>query len=70
MTMENQRGGDLYFKLGKDACISSNLIYIYIYILHIFLNCYRKTFNEVQRDGGKRRKHGGDNNKESVLITE
>ena len=25
MTMEHQRGGDLYFKSGKDACISSNL---------------------------------------------
>jgi len=24
MTMEHQRGGDLYFKSGKDACISSN----------------------------------------------
>ena len=25
MTMEHQRGGDLYSKSGKDACISSNL---------------------------------------------
>jgi hypothetical protein len=25
MTMEHQRGGDLYFKSGKDACILSNL---------------------------------------------
>jgi hypothetical protein len=25
MMMEHQRGGDLYFKLGKDACMSSNL---------------------------------------------
>ena len=33
------KGGDLYFKSGKDACISSNLkkknIYIYIFA-HIF----------------------------------
>jgi general stress protein 26 len=25
MTMNHQRGGDLYFKSGKDACMSSNL---------------------------------------------
>ena len=72
MTMEHQRGGTYYFKLSKDACISSNLKkkkkknkY-----LHIFLNCYRKTFNEVQQDGGKGKKHCGDDNKESVLIME
>ena len=27
---------------------------------HIFLNCYRKIPNEVQQDGGKRKKHCGD----------
>jgi len=32
ITMEHQRGGDLYFKLDKDACMSSNLK-----ALHIFL---------------------------------
>ena len=63
MMMEHQRGGDLYFKSSKDACISSNH-------LHIFLNCYRKILNEVQQDGGKRKKHCGDDNKESVLIME
>jgi len=30
--MEHRRGGDLYFKSGKDACMSSN-----IKTLHIFL---------------------------------
>ena len=63
MTMEHQGGEDLYFKSDKGACISSNH-------LHIFLNCYRKILNEVQQDGGKRRKHCGDDNKESVLIME
>ena len=57
--------GDLYFKSGKDACMSSNLK-----ALHIFLNCYRKILNEVQQDGGKRKKHCDDDNKESVLIME
>ena len=66
--MEHQRGGDLYFKSGKDACMSSNLKKKKH--LHIFLNCYRKILNEVQQDGGKRKKHCGDDNKESVLIME
>jgi hypothetical protein len=39
--------GDLYFKSGKDACMSSNLK-----ALHKFLNCYRKILNEVQQDYG------------------
>ena len=69
MTMEHQRRGDLYFESGKDACISSNLIGKKNH-LHIFLNCYRKILNEVQQDGGKRKKHCGDDNKESVLIME
>ena len=68
MTMEHQRGGDLYFKSGKDACISSNKKKKNH--LHIFLNYYRKILNEVQQDVGKRKKHGGDDNKESVLIME
>ena len=38
--------------------------------LHIFLNCYRKILNEVQQDGGKRKKYCGDDNKKSVLIME
>ena len=68
-TMEHQRGVDLYFKSGKDACMSSNLKKKKH--LHIFLNCYRKIFNEVQQDGGKRKKHcGDDDNKESALIME
>jgi hypothetical protein len=29
MTMEHQRGGDLYFKPCKDACMSSNLKTLY-----------------------------------------
>jgi len=35
MTMEHQRGGDLYFKSGKDACMSSNLkaLHTYFYLL-------------------------------------
>jgi len=35
MTMEHQRGGDLYFKSGKDACMSSNLkaLHTYFYSL-------------------------------------
>ena len=61
------KGGDLYFKSGKDACMSSNLKKKKH--LHIFLNCYRKIPNEVQQDGGKRKKHCGDN-KELVLIME
>ena len=64
--------GDLYFKLVKDACMSSNLKKKkkQTYHLHIFLNSYRKILNEVQQDGGKRKKHYGDNNKELVLIME
>ena len=30
----------------------------------------RKVLNEVQQDGGKRKKHYGDDNKESILIME
>ena len=44
----SKRGGDLYFKSGKDACISSNLKKKKKY-LHILLNCYRKTFNEIAK---------------------
>jgi len=35
MTMEHRRGGDLYFKSGKDACMSSNLkaLHTYFYLL-------------------------------------
>jgi hypothetical protein len=36
--MEHQRGGDLYFKSGKDACMSSN-----VKTLHIFFICCRKN---------------------------
>ena len=69
MAMEHQRGGGTYI---------SNQVRMHAYHLtskkknhlHIFLNCYRKILNEVQQDGGKRRKHCGDNNKESVLIME
>jgi hypothetical protein len=46
MTMEHQRGGDLYFKSGKDACMSSNLKAI----AHIFFIRYRKILKEVQQD--------------------
>jgi hypothetical protein len=42
---ESSKRGDLYFKSGKDACMSSNLK-----ALHIFLNCYRKILNEVQQE--------------------
>ena len=55
--------GELYFKSGKDAYISSNLNH-----LHIFLNCYRKILNEVQQDGKKGKKHCGDDNKESFFF--
>jgi hypothetical protein len=35
MTMEHRREGDLYFKSGKDACMSSNLksLHTYFYLL-------------------------------------
>jgi hypothetical protein len=32
MTMEHQRGGNLYFKSGKDACMSSNLKALHIFV--------------------------------------
>ena len=52
--------GDLYFKSGKYACISSKKKKQkkkkQKKHLHIFLNCYRKILNEVQQDGGKRKK--------------
>jgi hypothetical protein len=44
----SKRGG-LYFKSGKDACMSSNLK-----ALRIFLSCYRKILNEVQQDCGQK----------------
>jgi hypothetical protein len=28
MTMEHQRGGDLYFKSGKDACIAHIFLFV------------------------------------------
>ena len=31
MIMEHQKGGDLYFKPGKNACMSSNLKALHIY---------------------------------------
>jgi hypothetical protein len=43
----SSKRGDLYFKSGKDAYMSSNLK-----ALHIFWNCYRKILNEVQQDCG------------------
>jgi hypothetical protein len=36
--MEHRRGGDLYFKSGNDACMSSN-----VEALHIFVICCRKN---------------------------
>jgi hypothetical protein len=33
MTMDHQRGGDLYFKSGKDACMPSNLKALYILVI-------------------------------------
>jgi hypothetical protein len=47
--MEHQRGGDLYFKSVKDACMLSNLK-----ALHILVICYRKILNEVQQDCGQK----------------
>jgi hypothetical protein len=53
--------GDLYFKSGKDACMSSNLK-----ALHILVICYRKILNEVQQDCAQRKNHWVDDNKELV----
>jgi len=33
MTMDHQRGGDLYFKSGKDACMPSNLKALHILVI-------------------------------------
>ena len=33
MTMDHQRGGDLYFKSGKDACMPSNLKALHILMI-------------------------------------
>ena len=41
MTMEHQRGGDLYFKSGKDACMSSNLKALHTYFYSLQVNPQR-----------------------------
>jgi len=41
MTMEHQRGGDLYFKSGKDACMSSNLKALHTYFYSLQENSQR-----------------------------
>jgi hypothetical protein len=33
MMMDHQRGGDIYFKSGKDACMSSNLKALHMWLL-------------------------------------
>jgi len=43
MTMENQRGGDLYLKSGKDACMSSNLKALHTYFYSLQENPKKKS---------------------------
>jgi len=42
MTMENQRGGDLYLKSGKDTCMSFNLKALHTYFYSLQENPKKK----------------------------
>jgi len=61
MTMEHQRGGDLYFKSGKDACMSSNLKALHIYFYSLQENPQRSPTRL------KKKNHWADNNRELWL---
>jgi hypothetical protein len=53
MTMEHRRGGDLYFKSGKDACMSSNLQALHTYFYLLQGNPKKKK--QKKRKGKKKR---------------
>jgi hypothetical protein len=57
MTMEHRRGGDLYFKSGKDACMSSNLkaLHTYFYLLQENPQKKKTTTKQNKRKGKKER---------------
>ena len=58
--MEHQRGGGLYFKSGKDACMSSNLKALHIYFYSLQENPQRSLAR-------LKKNHWANNNKESWL---
>jgi hypothetical protein len=56
MTMEHRRGGDLYFKSGKDACMSSNLQALHTYFYLLQGNPKKKKTKEKKREKKERKK--------------
>jgi hypothetical protein len=56
MTMEHQRGGDLYFKSGKDACMSSNLKAFHTYFYSLQENLKKKKSSKIERKKKEKRK--------------
>jgi hypothetical protein len=58
MTMEHRRGGDLYFKSGKDACMSSNLkaLHTYFYLLQENPQKKKQQQNKIKEKEKKREK--------------
>ena len=56
MTMKHQRGGDLYFKSGKDACMSSNLKSLHTYFYLLQENPKKKYKKNTKKKEKKREK--------------
>ena len=56
MTAEHQRGGDLYFKSGKDACISSNLKALHTYFYSLQKNPKKKCPTRLKEKKKKRKR--------------
>jgi site-specific recombinase XerD len=56
MTMEHQRGGDLYFKSGKDACMSSNLKAFHTYFYSLQENLKKKNPARLKEKKKKKEK--------------
>jgi hypothetical protein len=56
MTMEHQRGGDLYFKSGKDACMSSNLKALHTYFYSLQENPKKKSPTRLKEKKKKKKR--------------
>jgi acid phosphatase class B len=54
MTMKHRRGGGLYFKSGKDACMSSNLKALHTYFYLLQENPKKKTKKRKKREREKK----------------